>query len=255
MRTLMLGFLTLITLGAGMEAAAQTPEERTALRNVAVKHGDAVVRVLATRKTRQTINGREQSRDQAVQTNATVLDGTGLAVAGLSEFEAPDGLTAALQASAPPGTTISMSTETTDLKMHLADGREVPAKIVLRDADLDLMFIRPAEPLSSVPVVDAAAGKPAILDPLIVVQRTSEATGWRMFPGLVHLQIIVDKPRTFYVVPTVGLNGAGIGAPVFDAGGKFVGVLVRIAGTRTNPLPGILPADDVREIAKQAAGK
>ena len=157
MRTLMLGFLTVITLGAGMEAAAQTPEERTALRNVAVKHGDAVVRVLATRKMRRTINGREQSSDQAVQTNATMLDGTGLAVAALSEFEAPDGLTAALQATAPAGTTISMSTETTDLKMHLADGREVPAKIVLRDADLDLMFIRPAEPLSSAPVVDTAA--------------------------------------------------------------------------------------------------
>ena len=49
----------------------------------------------------QSINGREQSRDQAVQTNATVLDGTGLAVTALSGFEAPDAVTEALRAARP----------------------------------------------------------------------------------------------------------------------------------------------------------
>ena len=46
-----------------------------------------------------------------------------------------------------------------------------------------------------------------------------------------------------------------MGAPVFDAAGRFVGVFVRVGGSRTNPLPGILPADDLREIAGQATGK
>ena len=256
MRTLTIGILTVLTLGAGLTMVAQTPEERAALRDVAAKRGDTVVRVLATRKMRQSINGREQSRDQAVQTNATVLNAEGLAVTALSEFEAPDAVTEALRATAPAGITVSMSTETVDLRMHLADGREVKAKTVLRDADLDLMFIKPVDALgSAVPVADATAANPAVFDPLVVIQRTSETTGWRVFPALVNVQIVVDKPRLFYVVPTVGLNAAGVGAPVFDPAGRFVGVLVRVAGTRTNPLPAILPAADLREIAKQAAGK
>ena len=250
MRTLITGILALLTVGAGLGGAAQTPEERTALRDVALKRGDSVVRVLATRKIRQTMNGREQSREQAMQTNATVLEGTGLAVTALSEFEVPDALSSAAAAA---GVTLSMTSETADLRMRLADGREVPAKTVLRDADLDLMFIKPVDPLpAALPVVDAAGGKVSILDPVVVIQRTSESSGWRMMPVLVHVQMVVDKPRLFYVVPTVGV---GMGSAVFDAGGKFIGVVVRIGGNRASPLPGILPAEDLREIAKQAVGK
>ena len=256
MRIPVIGVMALILFSSSVEAAGQTPEERAALRDVAVKRGNAVVRVLATRKIRQTINGREQSRDQAVQTHATTLDGTGLVVTALSEFESPDAVTDALRASAPAGISISLSTEVVDLRMRLADGREVPAKTVLRDADLDLMFIRPADALPApVPIVDAPSGKPSVLDPLVVIQRTGEMSGSKVMPVLSYVQVLVDKPRAFFIASVVGLSAGGAGTPAFDASGRFVGVIVRIAGTRANPLPGILPADDVREIAKQAMGK
>ena len=199
MRIPVIGVMALILFSSSVEAAGQTPEERAALRDVAVKRGDTVVRVLATRKIRQTINGREQSRDQAVQTHATTLE------------------------------------------------------TVLRDADLDLMFIRPADALPApVPIVDAPSGKPSVLDPLVVIQRAGEMTGWKLMPVLSYVQVVVDKPRAFFIASTVGLS---VGTPAFDASGRFVGVIVRIGGTRANPLPVILPADDVREIAKQALGK
>jgi hypothetical protein len=244
--------MAVVTLGGALRSIAQTPEERTSLRDVAVKRGDAVVRVLATRKTRTTINGRETSSEVAVQANAVVLDATGLAVTSLYSFEIPEAMARAQADAAPAGTTRSISTETVDLRMHLSDGREVPAKIVLRDADLDLMFIKPVTALSpAVPVLDAPSGKPSIMEPLIVVQRTNETTGWRIAPLLAYIQIIVDKPRTFYV----GSGLASLGAPVFDTNGRFIGLLVQIAGTKTAPAPAILPADDLREIAKQATGK
>ena len=132
--------------------------------------------------------------------------------------------------------------------MRLADGREVGARIVLRDADLDLAFLRPLEPLAApIAAVDAAMGQPQVMDLVIALQRTGEPTGYRALGTFGYVQMTVDKPRLYHIVST-----GQLGAPVFDAAGRFVGVTVRVGGTRTNPQPGVLPADDIREIAKQA---
>ena len=67
------------------------------------------------------------------------------------------------------------------------------------------------------------------------------------------MQLVIDKPRTYYQVamPTVG--GTGLGSPVFDLAGQFVGVIVmRNTGSRGSASPGVLPAEDIRDIAKQA---
>jgi hypothetical protein len=54
-------------------------------------------------------------------------------------------------------------------------------------------------------------------------------------------------------IPTVG--GTGLGSPVFDLAGHFVGVMVlRNTGSRGTASPGVLPGADIREIAKQAPG-
>jgi hypothetical protein len=50
-----------------------------------------------------------------------------------------------------------------------------------------------------------------------------------------------------------GIGGGSLGSPVFDAAGRFVGLIVtRTSGSRGPTATGVLPAEDVREIAKQA---
>src|SRR5579862_9796552 len=70
-------------------AAPQSADERAAARAIVAKRADDVVIVLATLKVRLNIAGREQSTDQAVQANATILDATGLAVMSLQQIQ-PD---------------------------------------------------------------------------------------------------------------------------------------------------------------------
>jgi len=235
------GVLVLGSLLAVAPAVAQTVEEREAARQLVAKRSDAVVLALATVKTRVTVQGRENARDLPMQANATVLDGTGLAVMSLSNLE-PGELATRMGAGA-------VESEATDLRMRMADGREVPAKIVLRDADLDLVFIRPIEaPASPIPAVDGPLGTPALLDLLVAVQRTGEATSWRTLATFAYVQLIVDRPRPYHALSAA----AALGSPLFDLQGRFVGVMVRIGGARNNPLPVVLPAQDIRELAKQA---
>jgi hypothetical protein len=223
-------------------AAAQSPEERAAARDIVVRRSDAVVLVLATLRTRMNVGGRETTRDQPVLANATVLDGSGLAVMALSVLEPGEIANRSMGAGA-------LSTEAADLRMRLAGGQEVPARVVLRDADLDLLFVRPVQALPApLPAVDAPAGVPALLDLLITIQRSGESTGWYPLAAFSYVQMTVDRPRTYHALSTA----PALGAAVFDTRGRFVGVIVRIGGARTNPLPAVLPADDIREIAKQA---
>jgi S1-C subfamily serine protease len=240
--------------GAGALLGAQSADERAAARDVAAKRGDAVVMVLATVKLQLNVGGREQNQDRPVQTNATVLDGTGLAVTSLSLLQPDDMLMRTFSAQMPPGTSISVTSEPSDVKMHLADGREVPARIVLRDADLDLAFLKPSEPLAApIPAVDGPSGKVALMDPLMVLQRMNEAMGWKVAASLGQVQLVLDKPRTYYQVSIATVGSNGLGSPLFDTKGGFIGVLVlRSTGPRSPGSPGVLAADDIRDVAKQA---
>jgi hypothetical protein len=249
------GLILLTAMAAGVApAAAQSADERATARDVVKKRGDAVIMVLATIKLRINIGGREQSTDQATQANATILDSTGLTVLSLSSLQPDDMMSRSLSQRVAAGTKVDVTSEPSDIRMHLADGREIAAKLVLRDEDLDLAFIRPTEPPTPpLTFVDSAGATPALLDPVMLLQRTSEATGWLAAASIGNIQLVIDKPRTYYQVamPTVG--GTGLGAPVFDLAGHFVGVVVlRNTGSRGSASPGVLPGADIRDIAKQA---
>src|SRR6476646_2321917 len=248
-------FLVLATLVVGVPpAAAQTVDERATAREVVKKRGDAVIMVLATIKLRINIGGREQSTDQATQANATILDSTGLTVLSLSSLQPDDVMSRSLSQRVAAGTKVDVTSEPSDIRMHLADGRELAAKLVLRDEDLDLAFIRPPEPPTApLTFVDAAVATPAILEPVMLLQRTSEATGWLAAASLGSIQLVIDKPRTYYQVAMATVGGTGLGSPVFDLAGHFVGVIVlRNTGSRGTASPGVLPGADIRDIAKQA---
>jgi len=252
MRTARAGLIIGMVAAMALTARAQTADERAASREIVKKRGDAVVMVLATVKLHINQGGREQPIDQATQANATVLDATGLAVMSLSTLQPDAQFERQLSARSGAGK-VEVTSEATDVRMRFGE-REVPARMVLKDEDLDLAFVRPVEPPATpVTFIDAATGKPNLLDPLLVLQRTSENTGWLAAAGFGQVQLIIDKPRTYYLVSFPSVGGGGLGSPLFDMAGRFVGVIVvRSTGQRGSGSPGVLPAEDIREVAKQA---
>lgn len=243
----------LACLVAAQPAAAQTPEERAAARTLMARYGDAVVTVLGTSKVRISQGGREvQNRDERIQATATMIDPSGLAVMSLASVDPSDVLMAnASRANRPGVPPVSVSAESSDLRFRMADGREVPARVVLRDKDLDLAFLRPVEKFTA-PVVslDVATARPLPVDLLVVVQRLPEVASWQPTAMFVNVQAVVEKPRLFYIV-----NTGAFGAPVFDTAGRFIGIVLRLrneTGDGPTAPPVVLPANDIREVAKQA---
>jgi S1-C subfamily serine protease len=247
--------LTWLAVSMSTLAGAQTVQDRAAARDVVKKRGDAVVMVLATIKIRASIGGTEQTVDQTAQANATILDPTGLTVLSLSSLQPDDVVTRNISRSVRPGTKVEVTSDPSEIRMHLADGRELPAKLVLRDEDLDLAFLRPTEPLAApLACVDVPSATPSLMDLLMIVQRTSETTGWAASAAFGTVQLIIDKPQTYYQVPLLTAGGGnGLGSPLFDTAGMFVGVvLMRSTGTKGSGAIGVLPADAIRDVARQA---
>jgi hypothetical protein len=252
-------------------ARAQT-DQRAAAREVAKKWQAAIVNVRVVLKTRTSMAGRElQSSDETVEGIGTVIDPSGLLVMSLGVLNPGAMMTKMMGAMGGGGggdQKMEITSEPTDLKMRLPDGRDVPAKIVLRDADLDLAFIRPVskldKPLVAVNLADAAT--PAILDQVVVLSRLGRVGGWAAGAALHDIGAVIERPRTFFVL---GTPAASIGVPAFLPNGRIVGLLTlrqidagrmgmmsMMGGTESlGLLPVILPAADVLEISKQAVEK
>jgi hypothetical protein len=261
---LVLGLL-LTTQAAG----AQTADERTAARDVLNRNGDAIVTVMGTLKARMSQAGRDRpAPDQAVQASATVLDGSGLTVLALSSID-PGTLMGRNPAFA--AAQMKIETELTDVKLRLGDGTEIPAQIALRDSDLDLLFIRPATaPTKPLTAVDANSPVFNLVDPVVLVQRLGEVAAWKTSAGIGTIEVVVDKPRRFYLFGTTAAAN-GLGSAIFDVKGQFAGIVTlrQSSDAKHNALNGmqggllqtlgmvaaIIPAADIRDVAKQATAR
>jgi Trypsin-like peptidase domain len=256
-------------------ASAQSPEERAAARDVLKKWQDTVVNVRIVLKTRMAMGGREmQATEETVDAVATVIEPDGLAVMSLTTLN-PAGMMNRIMGQMGGGgggeDKFQMTSEPTDVKIRLSDGREIAAKIVLRDEDLDLAFIRPTakadKPFTSLALGDE--GRPQTLEPVVSISRLGRVGGWVPSASLQSVNAIIERPRTMYVISSSDGFGGGIGTPVFLLNGKLAGLLVlrSMAGNRPGMysmmggseglglLPVILPAADIREVAKQAVEK
>jgi len=247
---------------------AQT-DTRAAAREIVRKWQDAIVRVRVTLKLRMSMAGREMnSSDDSVDTVGTVIDPSGLTVLSLGALNPGATMNKIIGAASSGQDRPTLYSEPTDVKVRISDGRELPAKIVLRDEDLDLAFLLPTakleKPLTAIDLADA--GRPGLLDEVIVLSRLGRVGGWAPSAVLRNISAIIERPRTFYVAESD--NNTSMGTPAFLPNGKVVGLLILRSVDPGRPsmmammgseglglLPVILPAADVLEVAKQATAK
>lgn len=268
MKTLVVALGVVALMLAGVtNAAAQ--DARAAARDVVKKWQQAIVNVRVVLKTRMSMGGREmQSGDDSVDAVGTVIDPSGLTVMSLGSLNPGAMMSKVMGSSSSSGAEerVDISSEPTDLKIRLADGRELPAKIVLRDEDLDLAFIRPtvkpSTPMVAISLADSA--KPLLLEQVLILSRLGRVGGWAASAVLADVGSVIERPRTFYVLAGAS---SSMGTPAFTANGKLVGLLTlrqvdagrpsmfSMGGEAMGLLPVILPAADVLEIAKQVDEK
>lgn len=257
-----------LALALALPAAAQ--DDRAAAREIVKKWQEAIVNVRVVLKMRMSMGGREmQSMDESVETVGTIIDPSGLTVLSLGSLNPGAMMNRLMGSMGGSQDRVDFGSEPTDVKIRMADGRELAARIVLRDEDLDLAFLRPTlkpeKPLVAIDLKDA--GRPALVDGVVVLSRLGRVGGWTPSASLQTISAIIERPRTFFVIEP-GADG-DMGTPAFLPSGKVVGLLTMrsiqtgrsgmfsmMGGTEgLGLLPVILPAADVLEIAQQAPEK
>jgi len=232
-----------------------------AARSVSARHAKAVITVELVLKQQMTMLGRssheEESKSEVI---GALIDPKGLTVISLASMDPSSILMGSVTSTMGMGAfNFDMQTEVASARLLLDDGSELPARVVLRDPDLDLAFIRPEQkPEAPLPHIDlSAAAEPRLLDTLVTLNRLGQLGRRGQSIGLGRVEAVVSKPRTFYV-PTQSLSALfSLGCPAFTLDGKIVGLwVVRSAKTQTNSVKDLLmaiivPACDIAEAASQ----
>lgn len=223
-------------------------------RALVKRYADAIVSVELVVTLRIKSGDREAPpREQRIEVNGTVISESGLTVTTLSDVD-PQATIEAMRAGGQGGRGAEIvGSEFKEVKLRLADGKEVPARFVLKDADLDLAFMAPdtsaenaGRKFAYVKLDDAAKGD--LLDEYYFVGRAPKTL--QRVPLVRESQVmgVMEKPRKLFL-----LTEQSVGTPVFDAAGKVLGVSVRYFANGRAAGVVVLPAEDIAEMSKQAA--
>lgn len=263
-------FAAVIFSFAGVSAALA--DSASSAAGLISGHADAVVTLKAISKISLVVSGKEANKtEDEVETTATVIDPSGLAVLSSSRIDPSKlykDIIEKLKSGQEPAQ-FDVQTDISDIKMLMADGTEIPAQLVMRDKDLDLAFVKPVKaPAKPMAWLDlSSASKPDLLDGIIVLTRLGKPAGYIPSLSLYRVEAIIKKPSVFYVTDQNVMQGK-LGAPAFTLDGKPAGIVVlRFSSTGQKissmdrlfygldgfgMFPVVIPAEQVLSEAKQA---
>lgn len=219
MRSLAALALAAALLAVPPPARADAPAMKEAARKVLGRYGPALVMVRLTLKARMVFQGREETGPETtIETAGTLISADGLTV--LSDFTTDP--TAMFQREEGP----RFESDVSDVRLLLQDGRELPARFVLRDTDLDVAFVAPTEAVANLPSVSfEKAPLPAPMDDLVFLSQLGKSLNREVAVSIGQVRAVVKRPRTF-VVPDESGRLSSLGTPAFDARARPVGLLV-----------------------------
>ena len=215
-----IGAVTMMAV-AGICQAADTEALRQGARKIYQERQEAVVAVSAVLKLE--MGGQTQDRD--LNLYGTVLDENGLTVVSCTMVDPFATLGDSLKmegagAATPKGTP-------SKIKIMLADGTEIPAKIAYEDPDMDLAFLVPEKGEKTLPkfchVNPAEIPEADVLDQLVTLQRLPKSFDRKAAVGFCAVVSKLTKPRTVYILD--GFEGQP-GQPVFRGDGQMQGLMV-----------------------------
>jgi hypothetical protein len=244
-----------LCLAAGMlRAQSEDRQMIDAARKVAQKYEKAVVVLAAVLK----IEAGSREQEAKSQCVASIIDPSGLAVTSYTYLN-------------PVASRKGVDCQVQEVKYHLADGTELPARLVLKDEDLDVAFLAPLKPLdkateakiTSIPLGDAAVHVEP-LDATILISHAGEDFNYIPLTGVNRIAAVLTTPRTCYLLMNgTSVLGTDLGVPMFNAEGKLLGIVSRCirsersGGSILTRLAGansaiILPAADLARMVPQA---
>ncbi|HVF84470.1 MAG TPA: serine protease [Abditibacteriaceae bacterium] len=224
---------------------AHADAQSTIAQRLVKSHGASAVTLQIVVK----LSAGDMGEDQAErEIDGVVLDASGLVVTTNSSIDPTTSLaTMGVDAS-------SYSSKVVGVKILTANGTEVPAKVVLRDRDRNLAFLRPLQKPKTpfVAVGFARGGMARIGDSVYILGRLGKNGSRQNSITSERLVSVITRPRLMYVVlPNMY---TALGNVVFNESGQPLGLLTMrtVLKSGDTPLPIVIPAADIMEIARQA---
>lgn len=233
--------LLAVALAAPLSAA--TEAEAAVGREIVKKNADAIVTIELVVNGGAGGRGGRGSSEQKVEVNGTVI--------------APNGLTVTSLASIDPRVGRGRGSENSDsefkeVKLRLADNTEIPAMVVLKDAELDVAFIAPIAgtgPAKTYPYLNLEdSGKAEVLGTYFDMTRLPK--NMQRVPVIQTVSVLglIEKPRRLILT-----TDQTLGCPVFDMKGKPLGIALAYLSNNTAIQIVVVPSEDIVDMAKQAA--
>jgi len=233
--------LTLITLPASSNSADGLGD---AIRATADKYRSCCVNVSVA----MSMSAEGETMNNELEVPGVVIDASGLIV--IPNYAIDPGQDAG-----------ETRTKITGLKIVTVAGVETVGKVVLRDPDKNLAFIRPVKPLDNVTAVSFGTAPASQLGDLLFVLGDLGKIGNRAARVTTERIVgVIEKPRKVLVLaPT---PAPPFGNAAFNEKGEPVGFVTVKTGQRTDKklsmnsydqmLLVVVPGDEVMEVAKQA---
>jgi len=227
-------------------------------KKVFTERRDSVIWISAVAKiSMQAEGGREgvniPDREQKTETLGTLIDPKGLVVTALSSIDPTREISGREIRTREGMVKIEASAILKEVRIIMPDGTEIPAEVVMRDADLDLAFLRikagskESKGVEFKPIDLKSAAPVSVADDIVTIGRMDEVLN--RAPSVTRGQItsITKKPREF-----LRATSANPGCPTFAMDGRLVGIAVNRFVRGKSSYTVLIPAEDVLEIALQA---
>ena len=217
-------------------------------------HANCVTWVSATVRVEVSAGGRSMPpQEQKLEALGTIIAEDGLTVLSLSRVDPTATLLSRIRT---PGGSVNVNY--TEVLLLMQDGTEVPAKLLLKDTDLDLAYVLPIKEkgekhakrtFSHVPR-SSKTKDPLPLDEVVslgklgrnLYRQSTLRKGW--------VNAVIEKPRKYFVI-----ENTAPGTPVFDREANWLGIVVYKMDRGQPSSIVTLPADDIDEIAEQVRSR
>jgi hypothetical protein len=265
----------LAVLLSGVHAIAEGSAD--ARRDVFNKTKASVIRVSAMLKMDMRESGLPIQLggmgDREIETCATVIAPDGLSVTSYITLNPLSLLGNGLKIRVnDEDMNLKPKTDITQIKYHMPDGTEVPARMVYKDQDLDIVFLMPdlkdgakAPKFDVMEVKDGATVRE--LDSIMVIGRLTKELSRTACVSEGQVTAVVAKPRLMYDLAIGGQ--VTVGCPVFNAEGQLVGFTLVLSKNQDESTEAsammqlgaqviVLPAGEVKglvDAARKAAEK
>lgn len=243
---------------ASVRVSRAEEDVKTAGRAVFDQYADSVVTVALTVQIQMSMGTRNQASEGAVEVLATVMNDKGLLAVSNSAIDVAAQLREQISSQMPAGTEFNVDATIKSAIIIMPDGADVPAQVVLQDADLDIAFLLAESPdeknaetsavkFTAVPAGDdAKAPKLEPLDDIVVLGRADESLNRIATVNVGQIETAIRRPRLIYRANVIGL-----GQPVFDGKGELLGLFLRQSSGESAGAIIIRPIQDVLKVAKQ----